>query len=775
MQELAAAVWPWSRRLRESRICIVALFDMFSWAAGVTFALLVTIGFETLDFSHPAVIIVAVSVTLQSFAGWATGLYRRRWSIGSFEEFQIVGIVWAGVSITVGIGTTLRAHPDFGGSTLAVAAAFALALQLGGRAGWRRAWEVATWQHGETRPRAVVVGAGEGARIAIRRMRLEPDSTSPLPVAMVCDDRLRRNRRIDGVDVWGTIDELGDVVALANADVVVVATNLQKSVLEAVYRDASQNGIPVRRLRRSVVATTDSDLMIPTSRRLQLVEGEVDAEVSTQSDTEGLGASLSHEADRDTPKAPKFAIPTVLLILGDAIALNLGFGLGFLLRFGLDVSAEQLDGYLRAGPIVTLVFVAIVSSFDLYRRQRRQARNALRVLARPLFLSALASSTVVLFTRSTDFPLTVQLLGFALGGVLVLSWRVIAANTENKLRGRDRVLVVLDRNATEDSDQRETLLRVARVANSHVIVEGAVDYRHPNQIVGRAMGVDLVIITAAVPSAFRSELTVRLMSTGTKVFLIPAALDVALSTGTSSLFHTIEGIEVSDGQVALLTRTLKRTADLTVSLFGLVLSAPFMLAITAAIRRDSPGPALFRQSRVGRGGRPFTILKFRTMADNAESATGAVLATKSDPRVTRVGSFLRKTRLDELPQLWNVFTGEMSLIGPRPERPIFVNNFNETVTAYSRRFRVRPGMTGLAQVRAGYGATADEKLRFDLLYINQLSMLLDVRIAIQTLATIIDFSASEGVLDDKTDVGTLIAQLDDASTPPELSEVDAVI
>lgn len=162
------------------------------------------------------------------------------------------------------------------------------------------------------------------------------------------------------------------------------------------------------------------------------------------------------------------------------------------------------------------------------------------------------------------------------------------------------------------------------------------------------------------------------------------------------------------------------TIQLVESFFALallVLASPLILLGVALIKISSRGPAFYSQERVGRNGKIFSIYKLRTMAVDAERSTGPVLSCKADPRVTPVGTFLRMTHLDELPQLWNVVLGEMALVGPRPERPFFVNQFRREVPNYRLREQVKPGITGLAQVCCGYNALAGEKLEFDLLYI----------------------------------------------------------
>jgi lipopolysaccharide/colanic/teichoic acid biosynthesis glycosyltransferase len=166
-----------------------------------------------------------------------------------------------------------------------------------------------------------------------------------------------------------------------------------------------------------------------------------------------------------------------------------------------------------------------------------------------------------------------------------------------------------------------------------------------------------------------------------------------------------------------------------------------MAVVAAAVRLSSPGPILYEQERVGLGGRVFRIHKFRSMQADAEAATGPVWsAGASDARITPVGRFLRMTRLDELPQLWNVLRGDMSIVGPRPERPSFVSQLTETIPFYGQRHVLKPGLTGWAQVRYTYGATVEdaiEKLQYDLYYIKNLSLTLDVVIVIETLKIVI--------------------------------------
>jgi sugar transferase (PEP-CTERM system associated) len=188
------------------------------------------------------------------------------------------------------------------------------------------------------------------------------------------------------------------------------------------------------------------------------------------------------------------------------------------------------------------------------------------------------------------------------------------------------------------------------------------------------------------------------------------------------------------------SRVVKRVVDIAVGLLLIVVTLPLMLVTAAAIKLDGPGPVFYRQERTGLHGKTFTLFKFRSMATNAEVAGKPQWAQKRDPRITRVGAFIRASRIDELPQLFNVLRGEMSMIGPRPERPIFVEELAKVIPFYNQREFVKPGLTGWAQVNYPYGASVDdarEKLAYDLYYVKNRGVLLDMLILLATVRVIL--------------------------------------
>jgi Undecaprenyl-phosphate glucose phosphotransferase len=247
--------------------------------------------------------------------------------------------------------------------------------------------------------------------------------------------------------------------------------------------------------------------------------------------------------------------------------------------------------------------------------------------------------------------------------------------------------------------------------------------------------VDIVFI--ALPHADYSRITAVLHGIGddpVAIHLVPDVFGLASLRGGVEEFETVPFIHLRESPLYGWNRVLKRAFDLVGGAAALILAAPMMLAIVVALKLMSPGPVLYRQERMGVDGRRFRMLKFRTMRVDAEAQTGPVWATPGDPRRTWLGGFLRRWSLDELPQLLNVLRGEMSLVGPRPERPSFVEEFRRRVPGYMLRHKVKAGITGWAQINGWRGNTSIERrIECDLYYIERWSLAFDLLILIQTL------------------------------------------
>jgi exopolysaccharide biosynthesis polyprenyl glycosylphosphotransferase len=250
---------------------------------------------------------------------------------------------------------------------------------------------------------------------------------------------------------------------------------------------------------------------------------------------------------------------------------------------------------------------------------------------------------------------------------------------------------------------------------------------------------DVAEIVLLSPLSWRDRLVDGLLRQARRprVSVVPSVYDILVGRISSGKIHDVPLVEVVKNPRDDIAYVAKRVADFVIAAVLALVTLPVLLAAALAVRLTSRGPVFFRQRRVGQGGAEFVIWKLRTMAHGAEEESGPVVAQLGDTRVTPVGRVLRASRIDELPQLFNVLNGSMSLVGPRPERPEFVRRFAQEIPGYLERFQVKPGLTGLAQVNGEYHTSAAYKLKYDLAYIYNYSLVLDLKIMAETIKVMV--------------------------------------
>lgn len=436
------------------------------------------------------------------------------------------------------------------------------------------------------------------------------------------------------------------------------------------------------------------------------------------------------------------------LIVGDVLFLNGSYIVAFVLRFGPNIPAYNLISYLIAAPWITLATLVLNSVYGLYDLGSRGWPRLRPAVISSSLMTSLLGVAVSFFLRGFSFPRTVLLLAMLVHLVSFYVWRRMARRLVPRRPAVELALIV---GAGEETALRRYLaeepgeFRICAVLRPSAQGEGH-ERNRPKAGVAlvsacQAAGAEAVLLGPDVAGAGRTRLVQAALSAGLRVLVVPNLEEIWLASAdlrqSGDLMLLEAAVSARDGD------GLKRFLDVTVAALGLLLTSPFILVAAVAIRLDSPGPVLYRQERVGREGRNFWLYKLRTMRADAEAATGPVLSSgPDDPRVTRVGRFLRASRLDELPQLWNVLCGDMSLVGPRPERPSFVEQYSRENPAYPLRHRVKVGLTGLAQVAGRYSTRAEDKLRYDLYYANARSLWLDLTILLRTLQTVLTRSKS---------------------------------
>jgi len=272
------------------------------------------------------------------------------------------------------------------------------------------------------------------------------------------------------------------------------------------------------------------------------------------------------------------------------------------------------------------------------------------------------------------------------------------------------------------------------------------------------------VILNDVPAQMRNDILKFCYANRIRTYVAPKLTDVMLRGAKNiTLFDTplllVKGTGLTPAQ-----RVVKRTMDIVLCAIAMIPAAPIMLLVAAAIKLEDGGPVFFKQKRMTRFGREFEILKFRSMIVDAEKYAGAVLATGDDPRITKVGKFIRATRLDEIPQILNILKGDMSIVGPRPERKVLADEYCKEIPEFDYRLKVRGGLTGYAQIYGKYSTNAYDKLRLDLMYIENYSLMLDIKLIILTVRIMFSKESTEGVdvaEENRKKAEALLAQLDE--------------
>lgn len=255
---------------------------------------------------------------------------------------------------------------------------------------------------------------------------------------------------------------------------------------------------------------------------------------------------------------------------------------------------------------------------------------------------------------------------------------------------------------------------------------------------------DAICLMESIPADTREMIQRAISDMSKEFYVVPTMYELSFSRVRLTLFDDVMVFHINPNEISRTARFFKRIIDIVCSLVFLAIAAIPMGIIALCIKLTSPGPVFYKQVRLTRGKREFNILKFRSMVANAEQMTGPTLATKDDPRITKVGRILRATRMDELPQLINILKGDMSMVGPRPERPFFVEQYSKEIPNYDARFMVKAGLTSLSHVYGKYATDIGDRTLYDLMYLKQYSLLLDLRILLQTSRIIFISEAAEG-------------------------------
>ncbi|MBM3267180.1 MAG: sugar transferase [Candidatus Sericytochromatia bacterium] len=488
---------------------------------------------------------------------------------------------------------------------------------------------------------------------------------------------------------------------------------------------------------------------------------------------------VRREGLRDLARRHVFLLAVPAAILADALVIHLMFRLTYALRYEWKLlapwphAAPPWEPYFWGSWFVAVLWVGVMAALGMYRDRRGHGHfDDAVLLTFALALGTVLALAASFFYREFSFSRLVLVFGAGFTWFALTAWHYVLRQTQRALLRRGwgalNTLIVGCNSLSETVGTR--LYRHPEIGHRLVGFVPANDEnvggdrwifpawsREHNELAGwgpvlgtladleRIVAVHRIdeVVLAVPGAAFHQlfELMNRCAQAGRPVRfrIVPDLTELVTAKLAIDELDGVPTLAIRDVPLRKpVNRFLKRTLDIAFAAGGLLALAPLLGAIALAVRADG-GPALFRQERMGRDGRLFQLIKFRTMVLDAEAASGPVWTSKVDSRVTRLGAFLRRWSLDELPQIWNVLVGDMSLVGPRPERPYFVDQFRIFVPKYMDRHLVRCGLTGWAQINGlrGEEGSIEERTRYDIYYIENWSLLFDLKILLRTLYEVV--------------------------------------
>jgi exopolysaccharide biosynthesis polyprenyl glycosylphosphotransferase len=425
-----------------------------------------------------------------------------------------------------------------------------------------------------------------------------------------------------------------------------------------------------------------------------------------------------------------------LLIL-DAIGLYALMALIITLRFGATWPTYSTGYYLVGFAAATVIHLGVYYFGGLYEYEQRLGRPAWLPKVSALSLMAVLLSAFIAFTTGRYFMPRGNLLAFLVGSSLLITFnRWLSRSVRSRRFGHPRVLLV-----GQATDRRLAASHLEESGGDIEVVGQVAPGGDLIEEIDLVDATDVLLLSGETLDEIYPQPLGQLGQRRIGVFKRITPADTLLGLQRSRQIAGMPFVGLRAHALPLCELRLKRLLDLLYLALATPLIISVFLSVATYVRLRGGAGIFYRQQRVGYLGKSFAMWKFRTMAHNVESTTGAQLATKADPRVLAGMSWLRRTRLDELPQLWNVLKGEMSLVGPRPERPEFVQQFETAIPGYERRHDVPPGLTGLAQVRGHYQTDPSYKLGHDLQYIVNWSAILDLQIGLKTVLVVLRRSA----------------------------------
>lgn len=419
----------------------------------------------------------------------------------------------------------------------------------------------------------------------------------------------------------------------------------------------------------------------------------------------------------------------VLILFLDLVILYGSYILAFLIKFNGSIPAYNYNPFIKASPFILIVAVIYIDMYKVLAFYRKNVFDIFKSVGSVVLMLCISTIAVTYMLQGFSFPRSVLIMAPIIQFILLSAFNIALLNLRHNMLGKKDIMIIHpgNHNYGRVIDKIEGFLKRDKIGKKLIL-----DLSQEKIIMRRLKAVDEIYISDDIPAELKAEIIKRCMGGKQVIYIVPHLFEISLINAKLMQLEDTPALMIGVLGLSAEQAFVKRLFDMVVSVIGLIIISPLLLVIGVLVKLTSKGPAFFIQERMTKGNRTFKLIKFRTMQLDAEDLSGPVLSEENDPRVTPLGKFLRKTRIDELPQLINVLKGDMSLVGPRPERPFFVEKFINDMPEYEYRFSVKAGITGFAQILGRYDTSPEDKLRYDLMYIRNYSLLLDIKLILQT-------------------------------------------
>jgi exopolysaccharide biosynthesis polyprenyl glycosylphosphotransferase len=431
-----------------------------------------------------------------------------------------------------------------------------------------------------------------------------------------------------------------------------------------------------------------------------------------------------------------------LVYFVDVIIVLFSIYITFMLRYNFEPPSYNFDSFILSAPWIAIAYLLLMFVFGLNDILKQSLGETIYSVFLTIASLMFITAFITFFLRGFSYPRLVLILSTLMQFLLLSVWRGIVWKIRRKAHGIKTSLVI-GNEATESISKKLILKQRDLYRIKYICSDKS---KNLNRYLDE---VDVVFMCNDIDLNLKKDVVDRCLTGRKSIYIIPDIYEIALLNSKLSKADDIPMLKVKKLGLTMEQKLLKRMLDICLSLVALVIASPVMLVMAVLIKKQDGGNVFYKQERVTEDEEKFDVLKFRTMVMNAEKLSGPVLAGEDDPRITKLGRFMRSTRIDELPQIINILKGEMSLVGPRPERPFFVEQFKNEIPDYKYRTTVKAGLTGLAQVWGKYSTTPEDKVRYDIMYIKNYSILLDLKLILQTIKIMFMKESSAGVANEE--------------------------